>query len=174
MLWNFQIDILKRLQRESFSDLMKLRDRQDKVEKIVSLYGTSKVKGGLFQEASTFVRGEFDHSGAFLFMHNDGEVDEEADDLSRAGIRTGVKSRFSVETAVRENDSLVADFVACQNHKNDLSECALSLAKVSYTANVSDWFSAIAIPVGAQCRDVAVLTNPSHQVSDVRTNFGVG
>ncbi|XP_008221226.1 PREDICTED: uncharacterized protein LOC103321216 [Prunus mume] len=133
------IEILKRLQREAFSDLMKLRDRQDKVERMVSLYGTSK--GSPFQEASTLVRGEVDLLGAVLLMH-------------------------AFETSVRQNDTLVAEFVASQKHKgslSDLSECPLSLAKVSYTANVSNWLSAIAIPVGAQCRDVAVLTNPSHQ-----------
>ncbi|RXH73342.1 hypothetical protein DVH24_013026 [Malus domestica] len=42
----------------------------------------------------------------------------------------------------------------------DLSECPPSLAKASYTANGSNWLSAIAIPVGAQCRDVAVITSP--------------
>ncbi|KAI5353662.1 hypothetical protein L3X38_006556 [Prunus dulcis] len=159
------IEILKRLQREAFSDLMKLRDRQDKVERMVSLYGTSK--GSPFQEASTLVRGEVDLLGAVLLMHNiDDEVDHKSDVLSRAGMRTGVDSRFAFETSVRQNDTLVAEFVASQKHKgslSDLSECPLSLAKVSYTANVSNWLSAIAIPVGAQCRDVAVLTNPSHQ-----------
>ncbi|KAM5565192.1 hypothetical protein ABKV19_019287 [Rosa sericea] len=163
---NNPIAILKRLQREAFSDLMKLRDRQDKVEKIVSLYGTSRGKGSPFQEANTLIRGEFDHLGALSFMHNDDESHQESEALSQAGILTGIKSRFSVETTVRENDTLVAEFVASEKHKNDLSdlsECSLSLAKVAYTANVSDWLSAIAIPVGAQCRDVAVLTNPSHQ-----------
>lgn len=175
MLWNFQIDILKRLQREAFSDLMKLRDRQDKVEKIVSLYGTSRGKGSPFQEANTLLRGEFDHLGAVLFMHDD-EFHQDSEALSRAGIRTGINSRFSVETTVRQNDTLVAEFVASEKHKNDLSdlsECSLSLAKVSYTANVCDWLSAIAIPVGAQCRDVALLTNPSHQVLNLHTNFDV-
>lgn len=159
------IDILKRLQREAFSDLMKLRDRQDKVEKIVSLYGTSRGKGSPFQEANTILRGEFDHLGAVLFMHDD-EFLQDSEVLSQAGIRTGISSRFNVETTVRQNDTLVAEFVASEKHKNDLSdlsECSLSLAKVSYTANVCNWLSAIAIPVGAQCRDVALLTNPSHQ-----------
>ncbi|XP_068337459.1 uncharacterized protein [Pyrus communis] len=78
---------------------------------------------------------------------------------------------------IRENDTLVAEFVAGQKHKSrlsDLSECPLSLAKASYTANVSNWLSAIAIPVGAQCRDVVVLTSPSHQGKGLadRSSFG--
>ncbi|KAL9267322.1 hypothetical protein AKJ16_DCAP26365 [Drosera capensis] len=36
------IEILKRLQREAFSDLMKLRDRQEKVERVLTVYKTSK------------------------------------------------------------------------------------------------------------------------------------
>ncbi|XP_068313992.1 uncharacterized protein [Pyrus communis] len=159
------IEILKRLQREAFSDLMRLRDRQDKVERMVSLYGTSR--GSPFQEASTLVRGEVDLLGAFLFVLNsEDEADHSSDALTRAGMSTGVDSKFAFETTVRENDTLVAEFVAGQKHKSslsDLSECPLSLAKVSYTANVSNWLSAIAIPVGARCRDVAVLTSPSHQ-----------
>ncbi|PQQ21488.1 uncharacterized protein Pyn_07736 [Prunus yedoensis var. nudiflora] len=131
---------------------------------MVSLYELPKE---VFQEASTLVRGEVDLLGAVLFMHNiDDEVDHKSDVLSRAGMRSGVDSRFAFETSVRQNDTLVAEFVASQKHKgglSDLSECPLSLAKVSYTANVSNWLSAIAIPVGAQCRDVAVLTNPSNQ-----------
>ncbi|WRX31583.1 WD40 repeat - like 10 [Theobroma cacao] len=110
-----QIEILKRLQRESFSDLMKLRDRQDKVERLLSLYRTSK--GNPFQESSTHLRGEVDLLGAVLLMSN---VDEEHwDGVGRAGIRTGVGSRFRFETTVRDKDSVGVEFVA--NQKRDTS-----------------------------------------------------
>lgn len=61
--YHVQIDILKRLQREAFSEIMKLRDRQEKVERMISS------KGGSFQEtSSTHVRGEVDVLGAVLMM----------------------------------------------------------------------------------------------------------
>lgn len=164
VIYVFQIEILKRLQREAFSDLMKLRDRQDKVERILSLYKTAK--GSPFQEVGTVVRGEFDILGALVMRHN--VEHDDCDVLSRAGIRTGVDSRFSFETTVRENDNLVVEFVSGQKNKGNMVEeglgSSLSLAKVFYTASAGDWLSAFVIPMGGKCSDVAIVTNPSHQV----------
>ncbi|KAF2297964.1 hypothetical protein GH714_006779 [Hevea brasiliensis] len=114
------IEILKRLQREAFSDLMKLRDRQDK-------------------------------------RHHDA--------LGRAGIKTGIDSRFTFETTIREKDALLAELVGTTKCDDEVSLSALSLAKVSYIANISDWFSAIASPVGAQFRDLGITTNSLNQDS---------
>ncbi|XP_062163149.1 uncharacterized protein LOC133870113 [Alnus glutinosa] len=156
------IEILKRLQRESFTDVMKLRDRQDKFERVLSFYKTTK--GSPFQEASTHVRGEVDLLGALLVMD---DVDEKnCDALCRAGIRTGIDSRFTFETTISQKDTLAAEFVASQKGKGflgDVSGHSLFLEKVSYKVNASDWLSMVAIPVGAQCRDVAITTISSHQ-----------
>ncbi|KAE9456919.1 hypothetical protein C3L33_11177, partial [Rhododendron williamsianum] len=153
------IEILKRLQREAFSDLMKLRDRQDKVERILSFYKSSK--GSPFQEASTHVRGEVDVLGALLFMDNDSQQNFSA--IRRSGIRTGVHSRLTFETTIREKDTLVTEFVSNVTGHDDVLGSPLSLAKVLYAANISDWFSVAAIPVGAHCRDVGISTNSPHQ-----------
>ncbi|KAK2660770.1 hypothetical protein Ddye_007303 [Dipteronia dyeriana] len=152
------IEILKRLQREAFSDLMKLRDRQDKVERMLSFYRTSK--GSPFQESSTHIRGEVDALGAILLT---GDIDEQyLEALDRAGIRTGIDARFAFETTLRQNDTLVAELVASEKgngNLGDISGSPLSLAKLFYAANFTDWFSAIAIPVGAQCRDFGIPTD---------------
>ncbi|KAL5557831.1 hypothetical protein UlMin_034042 [Ulmus minor] len=157
------IEILKRLQREAFSDLMKLRDRQDKVERVLALYKTAK--GSPFQEASTVLRGEVDLLGAFLMMPI--VEDQGFDAPSRIGIKTGIDSRFTFETTVRDDkDALLVEFVSGQKRTTNVVEglgSSLSLAKVLYIANAGDWLSAFAIPVGAQCRDVAFVTDPSHQ-----------
>lgn len=167
------IEILKRLQREAFSDLMKLRDRQDKVERVLSFYKT--FKGSPFQENGTLVRGEVDASGAILMV---GDIDQEhCDAVGRAGIKTGISSRLSFETIVRQKDSLLAEFVASQKGGVEIggvSEGALTLAKVSYTANVNDWFSAIVIPVGAQFRDLDMTANSSNQRHGVTDLSSVG
>ncbi|CAF2082549.1 unnamed protein product [Brassica napus] len=147
------IDILKRLQREAFSDLMKLRDRQEKVERILSSYKLSK--GGPFRETSTHVKGEVHALGGMLLM---GNTDEESFiGLERQGVRPGLLSRFVFETSLRETDKLVAELVAGYKgeHSDGVSgKQELSLAKVFYKAEVNDWFSAVAIPVGARFRDV--------------------
>lgn len=142
---------------------MKLRDRQDKVERIISFYKTSK--GSPFQEASTHVKGEFDLLGALLVMDNVDKLNCNA--LSRAGITTGIDSRFTFETTFSQGESLTAEFVAGQKGNRYLDEVSgqsLSLEKVSYRVNACDWLSMVAIPVGAQSRDVAITTISSHQV----------
>ncbi|XVE54242.1 hypothetical protein DITRI_Ditri03aG0064700 [Diplodiscus trichospermus] len=168
------IETLKRLQRESFSDLMKLRDRQDKVERLLSFYRTSK--GNPFQESSTLLRGEVDLVGAVLLMS---KVDEEHwDGVGRAGIRTGVDCRFRFETTVRDKDSVGVEFVA--NQKRDASNCGdvhgtpLSLSKLFYKANAGDWFSAVAIPFGAQFRDFDVDSDFSLQAEKGVTDLSIG
>ncbi|KAL9275173.1 hypothetical protein AKJ16_DCAP27038, partial [Drosera capensis] len=96
------IEILKRLQREGFSDLMKLRDRQDKVERVLTVYKTSKA--GPFEGDRTHVRGEVDSSGALLFSE---DLDQQnLESISSAGIRTGTVSRLILGTTVRQKDSL--------------------------------------------------------------------
>lgn len=145
---------------------MKLRDRQDKFERVLSFYKTSK--GSPFQEASTHVRGEVDLLGALLVMD---DIDEKnCDALSRAGIRTGIGSKFTFETTISEKDTLAAEFVASKKDKGyrgDGLGQSLFLEKVSYKANASDWLSVVAIPVGAHCRDVAITTISSHQVKSI-------
>lgn len=127
---------------------MKIRDRQDKVERMLSFYKISK--GSPFQEVSTHLRGEVDVLGAVMFDH----VDQDA--FQRAGIRNGIDSRFSFETTIRDKDTLKAEFMATANGKNDAFGSPLSLTKVRYEANVNDWFSLVATPMGARCRDIGV------------------
>lgn len=151
------IEILKRLQREAFSDLMKLRDRQDKVERVLSFYKATKG-----QEVNTRVRGEVDVVGSLLFLENADQ--QTCDSLDKAGMQTGVGSRFTFETIVREKDALMVEFTATQNgYSGDVVGSPLSLSKVMYSANVSDWLSAVVIPVGAQCKDIASASNVLQQ-----------
>ncbi|XP_034674328.1 uncharacterized protein LOC117905533 isoform X2 [Vitis riparia] len=130
------IEILKRLQREAFSDLMKLRDRQDKVERILSYKSST---GSPFKEANTHVMGEVDALGALLMKDNVDQQDYDA--FNRAGMRTGIDSRFTFKTMIRQSDTLVAEFAASQKGRGYL----------------------VAVPVGAQCRDVGFATDSAHQ-----------
>ncbi|MCI27120.1 hypothetical protein A2U01_0048318, partial [Trifolium medium] len=45
--------------------------------------------------------------------------------------------------------------VATQKGQENCGD-VLEMAKLSYTTNVNDWLPLMTVPVGAQCRDVAV------------------
>lgn len=134
---------------------MKIRDRQEKVERVLSLYSSSK--GNPFQDARTLVRGEVDIVGGLLLL--DSINDQHRDAIQTAGVTTGIDFRFLFETTNRQKDRFVAEFVADGKGEANFSAGALSLAKVMYAANVSDWLSAVVVPLGAQCKDVAVKTS---------------
>lgn len=161
------IEILKRLQREAFSDLMKIRDRQDKVERLLLLNKTSK--GSPFQEVSTRLRGDIDVLGALLMFDH---VDERhRDALLRAGLRTGVNSMFTFQTTIRETDTLTAEFATRGKDQGDVLGSPLSLGKVHYKANISDWFSIVSTPVGGQCKDFAIKKSSSQEKGPTNYSF---
>lgn len=122
-------------------------------------------KGNPFQVAKTRFSGEVDVVGALLVMDTIGQ--QHCDTIQTAGIRTGVDLKFVFESTIRDKDILVAEFVAGEKSQEDVFGTALSLAKVLYVANINHWFSAVAIPVGGQCRDVGIATRTSHQVNFV-------
>ncbi|WOL13421.1 hypothetical protein Cni_G22191 [Canna indica] len=144
------IDILKRLQREAFSDLMKLRDRQDKVEHMLSSFISSK--GSPFQETSTHLKGIL-NVGGVLVCQDDREA---YNALDSSGINTGINAKFIFKTNLRQKDALLAELVAHQNdmrYGNEFTGNPLVLSKVMYLASVSDLLSVISIPFGATCND---------------------
>lgn len=151
------IEILKRLQREAFSDIMKLRDRQDKMERLLSFKSS---KTSPFDAVSTRVKGEVEALGLFLMIDRISEENQDA--ITRTGVKTGINSRFTFETPIRDKDSLVAEFVATEKGQFDTLASPLSLAKVIYAANINDWCSLIVVPLGAKCSDVGP-SRSSHQ-----------
>lgn len=137
---------------------MKLRDRQDKVERLLSFKAS---KASPFAESGTRVRGEVEVLGLLLMIDRINEENQDA--ISRTGIKTGINSRFTFETTIRENDSLTAEFVASNKGQLDGLNTPLSLAKVRYNASINDWCSLVAVPLGATCSDVG-LSGSSHRV----------
>ncbi|CAN6485243.1 unnamed protein product [Victoria cruziana] len=153
------IEILKRLQREAFSDLMKLRDRQDKLENILMLYKSSKASP--FDEAATNIKGEV--SACSLLLMKNGNFEQAFGMLNRAGVGTGVDARFTFDTILRKKDALITQLVATLSSLTTDQVAlgsTLSLRKIMYLANITDWFSLIAVPFGARCEDIGVLSKP--------------
>lgn len=144
------IEVLKRLQREAFSDIMKLRERQEKMERLLSFHQSAK--GGLFQEARTRMKGIISVDGAFIFLANN--YQQASDNLDRAGARRGIDLRFIFETPIGQRDLLVAEFLARHHSLVDCTKMngsPLAFSKLVYSINISDWFSAVLVPVGARC-----------------------
>ncbi|CAN0906184.1 hypothetical protein LINGRAHAP2_LOCUS24096 [Linum grandiflorum] len=169
----YEIEILKRLQRETFSDLMKVRERQDKLERVVSYQKV--LKGSPFRDAATHVRGEIDALGVVLMT---GDVDQLHNHLlGQAGMNGGVRSKISFEAPIREKDTLVAEFVTGQNpigHNGDILGTTLCLSKVLFASHVRDWFSATIMPVGAQFRHLGFTTDSSNQIKGLTELSAIG
>uniref|UniRef100_A0ACD5ZH90 Uncharacterized protein n=1 Tax=Avena sativa TaxID=4498 RepID=A0ACD5ZH90_AVESA len=148
------IDILKRLQRQAFYDIMQLRERQEKVEKVLTLFKSSKI--GPFAEETTRVKGLVNFTGTLALR----KKEHAAEDTS--GANSGISSQFAFHTTVRKKDSLVAELATdsrCLSQENDLIGSPLVLSKVMYLANIGDNFSVAAVPIGARCDDFS--TDPS-------------
>jgi len=80
-----QVDIWKRLQRQAFYDIMQLRERQEKVERVLSLFKASKV--GPFAEESTQVKGVINVAGVTQNVEIEGEQNSHWRDRRREPLR---------------------------------------------------------------------------------------
>ncbi|KAI3516957.1 hypothetical protein L1887_16143 [Cichorium endivia] len=143
------IEILKRLQREAFSDIMKLRDRQDKVERILS-FKSSKVSP--LDEATTRVKGEIQVLGLLLMIDRIHEENQDA--IRKTGIKPGINSKFTFETTIRKKNTLKAEFVASNKGQIDALSTPLSLGKVVFDAKINEWCSLTTVLLGAKCSDL--------------------
>ncbi|KAL5225989.1 hypothetical protein ABZP36_012628 [Zizania latifolia] len=150
------IDILKRLQRQAFSDIMQLRERQEKVERVLMLYKSSK--SGPFAEESTQVKGIINVAGSLSSKNKKDSAPESSETNSC------ISSQFVFHTSVRKMDSLLAELVTdhrCLSSENDPIGSPFVLSKVMYLANINDSLSVAAVPVGARCDDFS--TDPNLQ-----------
>ncbi|XP_062229881.1 protein FREE1-like [Phragmites australis] len=157
---HLQIDILKRLQRQAFYDIMHLRERQAKVERVLSLYKATK--GGPFAEESTRVKGVINVAGSLT-------IDSSESD-------SGISSRFVFETTVRDKDSLFAELVADHRYMsqdNDHTGSPLVLSNVMYLSNINDSLSVAAVPIGARCDDFSTDPNlrEEHWLAGLRSSL---
>ncbi|CAI0435128.1 unnamed protein product, partial [Linum tenue] len=167
------IEILKRLQRESFTDLMKLRERQDKLERTVSFQKIAK--GNPFQNSGgTHVRGEIDALGAILLMGSNFDQFDHHDSLG-LGKNGGIRSKISFEAPIRENDKLVAEFGTGGSNGGDiLGSTTLCLSKLLFMSNIRDWLSATVMPVGAQFRHLGFTMDSSNQIKGLTELSAIG
>jgi hypothetical protein len=154
-----QTGTLRRLQREAFSDLLKIRERLDKLE--IHIGARGKKPGDGPAGVKTTLKGEVNAGGAYVLM------DDLTTNLSRfalqhAGLLTGLDLRFCFETPMRENDMLTTQCgVGHIYGEGDSSNLGgpISLQKINYVARINDAFSVAIAPLGAKARDMAETVN---------------
>ncbi|KAJ3672383.1 hypothetical protein LUZ60_007104 [Juncus effusus] len=149
------IEILKRLQREAFSDIMKLRERQEKVETLLLSYTTNPTNNPT--KPSTNIKAIVNFSSSLSLPQSNNN--NNATTLDGEPITTGTDSRFVFKTRVREKDYLVAELVSAKNndfHGSEVTGSPLLLSKAKYSANLDDFWSFISVPFGAKCEDFGI------------------
>ena len=150
-----QLEIMKRLQREVFSDLMKLRERLEKIEQIRR---PSDQQGG----AKTRLKGEAKAGVAFVLIDDISNSRQARDALVNAGMQSGLDVSFTFETRFRERDTLITQCVSGQGSSVGDGRAlggSLALGKVQYVTHVSDDISLSFVPLGAQGKDVTEIIN---------------
>lgn len=154
------IEILKRLQREAFLDLMKMRDKLEMIEKRLTHHASNNQASSL-GGAKTQFKGDIKAGGAFIMMEHESSQ-QLCCSLAQARMKTGIEVKFTFETFFRERDLLVTECVAVQSctSDSDVFGGPLTLSKVLYAAHINDYLSLSVVPLGAKGKDIAGSLNP--------------
>lgn len=154
-------EALRRLQREVFSDLLKIRERLDKIDQLASVRRSNGARN-LSGTGKTNLKGEVKAGTAFVMLE-DSSSRHSRGSLEQAGMQTGVDVRFTFETPFREKDVLITECVAGQGSSVGDGRALggpITLGKVHYLAHVNDDVSISFVPIGAQGMDVTDIINP--------------
>eukprot|EP00850_Spirogloea_muscicola_P022701 SM000307S11698 [mRNA] locus=s307:5682:11674:- [translate_table: standard] len=158
-----EVSALRRLQREAFADLLKARERLDKLEHhtgLRRLKGSAESQGG----PRTRLKGEVTAGAAYVHVDpSAGDMARSAlEQLDRAGMKTGLHVRFKFETPFRKHDSLSTQFIAGYEDPSGshLTGSPLRLEKVMYTTELSEEVTVKAAPIGANGKDMIENINP--------------
>lgn len=155
------VEALRRLQREVFSDLLKIRGKLEKIEQSIQMRQSNRM-GNLPGVGRTHLKGEVKAGTAFVLLEDSNSRHSRAS-LEQAGMQTGLDVRFTFETPFREKDLLITQCVAGQGSSVGDGRALggpLTLGKVLYVAHVNDNVSISFVPLGAQGKDVTEIISP--------------
>lgn len=151
------VDTLKRLQREAFSELMKLRDKLEKLEQLAQArQKLDKVGAG-----RTHLHGHAKAGTAFVLLE-DSSSRHARDSLEQAGMQTGLDVNLTFETPFREKDMLITQCLSGEGSSVGDGRALggpLRVGKLHYVAQVTDDVSFSFVPLGAQGKDVTEIIN---------------
>lgn len=163
-----QTAALRRLQREAFSELLRVRERLDKLEFFTGLRPskTQSAFGGN-GAAKTRLKGAVSAGGAFVLLDDQTSRQSRAA-LEQAGLLTGLDVRFTFDTPYREKDVMITECSA--GRSGSIPGGPISVTKLVYNAQVTNDFNVVVAPLGARGSDVTETVNPL-QVSLAVTNM---
>lgn len=148
------IDALRRLQRETFSELMKLREKLEQLAQ-------ARQKLDRIGAARTHLNGQVKAGTAFVLLE-DNSSRHARDSLEQAGMQTGLDVKFTFKTPFREKDVLITQCLSGQGSSVGDGRALggpLSVGKVHYVAHVNDDVSFSFVPLGAEGKDVTEIIN---------------
>uniref|UniRef100_A0A0E0BAX4 Uncharacterized protein n=1 Tax=Oryza glumipatula TaxID=40148 RepID=A0A0E0BAX4_9ORYZ len=149
---NRPAEIMKRLQREKFADMIKHMDGHEQIDRLVALY-TSSAKGLHLPELPVRVKVALDAAGALLLVDGD-ELEQARGRLAKARNTTGLGSRFVFESSTRGGkDTVAAELATGLGAAAAAGGRPLELTRLQYCAHVSDLLSMTLVPFGAQCNN---------------------
>lgn len=155
-----ETDALKRLQREAFFELMKVRERLDKLEFHTGLRQSRSQSSSAEGASKTRLKGEVCAGGAFVLLDDQSSRYSRAA-VEQAGLHTGMNVRFTFETAYREKDSMITECSAgYPGIDGSILGGPISVTKLAYNAQVTDDFNVVVAPVGARVSDITEIVNP--------------
>ncbi|KAG0580198.1 hypothetical protein KC19_4G155600 [Ceratodon purpureus] len=155
-----EIAILRRLQREAFSDLLRVRERLDKLEFFTGLRPSKTQSSFGDGGAKTRLKGEVCAGGAFVLL-NDERSRQSRAALEQAGLHTGLDVRFTFETSYREKDVMITECSAGHSGSDgSILGGPVSVTKLVYNAQVTDDLNVVVAPLGARGNDVTETVNP--------------
>jgi hypothetical protein len=156
-----QTGALKRLQREAFADLLKVRERLDKLEHHTGLRRSKAASGeDSTGPAKTHLKGEVNAGTAFVLMEDNSSRCSRAA-IVQAGLHTGLDIRFTFETPFREKDLLLTQCTAGHSGSDrSILGGPISITKIIYSAHVTDDLTVMVAPLGAHGSDMTEIVNP--------------
>ena len=163
-----QTAALKRLLREAFLDLTRVKERLDKLEFHTGLR-KSRAQSSLGEGAAkTRLKGEVCAGGAFLLLDDQSSRYSRAA-LEQAGLHSGIDVRFTFETSYRERDVMITECSAGHSGSDgSILGGPISVTKLVYNAQVTDDLNVVVAPLGSLASDITETVNPL-QVSIVLT-----
>uniref|UniRef100_A0A0D9XK07 Uncharacterized protein n=1 Tax=Leersia perrieri TaxID=77586 RepID=A0A0D9XK07_9ORYZ len=144
---NRPAEIMKRV--EKLSDMMKLMDGHEQIDRLVALYNSS-AKGFHLPELPVRVKVALDAAGALLLVDSD-ELEQARDRLAKASNTTGLSSRFVFESTTRRGKDTVAAELA--TGAAAAGGRPLEMTRLQYCAHVGEILSLTLVPFGAQCNN---------------------
>uniref|UniRef100_A0A0A9D448 Uncharacterized protein n=1 Tax=Arundo donax TaxID=35708 RepID=A0A0A9D448_ARUDO len=160
---------MKRFQRETLHDVIKLINKDEHIEHILSLYRNGK--GFQFPDFPIRVKIALDAVGA-LFLVDSDEFKQAKAVLDKAGYRTGLSSRFIFESTTRGKDTIAAELstkLEAGDHLGEATGKSVELTRLQYCARINKRLSMILVPFGAQCNnfllDSSTIQNMQSQAS---------